>query len=251
MQKNIYTTLIGLFSLTTVFAQGFEVKVLEQTRTDYGLAYNFFVGDDVDDFRTTIRGFGSGFLLDAFSGRISKDILEIGTEDVHLTIGAGSAIMKYRFSESVVFSDENNEYSYSLDSDPTHEYGNGFFNNDKSKLVMASFIFPVNLNFDLGAFYISAGGTMDVYLTGKHKLKYTVDGDRVKEVIRNDRFNDFPVNKLKFGLGGMILHKNSGLGVGATYMLTPFFEDNSNFPEMREVRISFSFDMSRFSEGGN
>jgi hypothetical protein len=226
----------------------FQVRVVHDSRTDFGLSYNFFTGDGIDDFRTTIKGFGSGFLLDAFTGRMSTDILLIGTEDVNLTVGAGAAISKYRFSEPLVFFEENGEYTYSRDMDPDHSYGTGFFSNDKSKLVIGSFIFPVNLNFNLGKFYLSTGGSLDVFLSGKHKLKYTEDGDRRKEVIRNDQFNDFPINKLKWGLGAMLLHKPSGVSAGVTYMLTPFFKDESNFPEMREVRVSFSYDLSILSD---
>jgi hypothetical protein len=76
-----------------------------------------------------------------------------------------------------------------------------------------------------------------------------VDGERVKEVIKNDRFNDFPVNRLKWGLGAMIFHKPTGWSAGVTYMMTPFFKENSNFPELREVRVSLSYDLSRFAKG--
>jgi len=246
MRKYFYATLSLLLLTVGMTAQNsFEVKITGDSRSDFGLGYNFFVGDNTDDFRTTIKGFGSGFLLDAFTGRYSKDILWIGTEDVHLTIGAGGTISKYRFSEPIIFTDEDGMYGYTFDEDPTHSYGNGFFSNDKSKLVAGSIIFPVNLNFDVGKFYLSAGGTMDVLVTTKHKLKYTVDGERVKEVIRNDRFNDFPLNRVKWGLGGMIMHKPSGISAGVTYMMTPFFKENSDFPELSEVRVSFSYDLSR------
>jgi hypothetical protein len=247
MRRNIYAACFSLLTLALSAQSPFEVKVLYNTRSDYGLSYNFFVGEDADDFRTTIRGFGSGFLLDAFSGRYSMDFLQIGTEGVHLTAGIGGAITKYRFSEPIMFIDENGEYGYALDTDPAHAYGSGFFSNDKSKLVMLSLIVPVNLNFDLGQFYLSAGGTMDVYVSAKHKLKYTRDGDRIKEVIRNDRMNDFPFNKVKAGLGFMLLHKKTGLSAGATYIVTPFFDSDSDFPELNEVRVSFSYDLSQYT----
>lgn len=249
MKTKIYLICLSLISSASLFAQSkFDVRVIENMRSDFGLSYNFFTGDEADDFRTTINGFGSGFLFDAFSGRFSKDILWMGTDDVNVTVGAGIAISKYRFSEPLVFIEENEVYSYGFDNDPAHAYGSGFFSGDKSKLVVGSVIFPVNLNFDLGEFYFSTGGTMDVYLSGKHKRKYTVDGERVKEVLRNDKLNDFPINKTKWGLGAMLLHKESGISAGVTYMLTPFFEDNSNFPELREVRVSFAYDLSIFDK---
>lgn len=247
MKTKIYALLVSLLCSTVLVAQDkFDVRVVTDTRSDLGLSYNFFTGENVDDFRTTINGFGSGFLFDAFSGRFSQDILQIGTDGVNLTLGAGGAISKYRFSEPLVLFEEDGEFLYTRDADPTHEYGPGFFSGDKSKLVIGTVIFPANINFDLGKFYLSAGGSYDVYLYGKHKRKYTVDGNRLKEVIRNDKLNDFPINKTKWALGAMLLHKASGVSAGVTYTLTPFFRDNSNFPEMREVRVSFAYDLSLF-----
>ncbi len=247
MKTKIYALLLSLISSTCLMAQDkFDVRVVSNTRSDIGLAYNFFTGDNVDDFRTSIKGFGSGFLFDAFSGRFSQDILLIGTEDVNLTIGAGGTITKYRFSEPLIFFEENGQFAYTRDTDPSHAYGTGFFSGDKSKLVIGTMIFPANINLDLGKFYLSAGGSLDVFVAGKHKRKYTVNGDRVKEVIRNDEFNDYPINKTKWALGAMFLHKDSGISAGVTYMLTPFFKDNSNFPELREVRVSFGYDLSLF-----
>jgi hypothetical protein len=57
-----------------------------------------------------------------------------------------------------------------------------------------------------------------------------VNGERVKEVIRNDQFNDYPINKTKWAVSAMLLHKDSGISVGATYMLTPFFKETSANP---------------------
>lgn len=247
MKITFYTLLLSLLSTAFLHGQNkFEVRVVHDLRSDFGLGYNFFAGDNLDDFRTSIKGFGSGFLLDAFAGRFSQDVLLIGTKGVNLTLGAGVTLAKYRFSEPVIFFEQDGEYLYTLDTDPMHSYGNGFFSNDKSKLVMGSFIFPVNLNFSLGEFYLSTGGTLDVYVTGKHKRKYTTNGDRHKEVIKNDQFNDFPLNKIKWGLGAMLLHKPSGVSAGVTYMLTPMFKETSAYPEMREVRVSFSYDLSLF-----
>jgi hypothetical protein len=249
MKMRIYTLLLSLISSSWVFAQDkFDLRVIHNTRSDFGLSYNFFTGNNADDFRTTIKGFGSGFLIDAFSGRFSQDVFRLGTDDVHLTLGIGAAISKYRFSEPLVLFEENGEYSYTLDTDPSHSYGTGFFSGDKSKLVVGSLIFPVNMNFDLGKFYLSTGGSLDVFVTGKHKRKYTVDGDRVKEVIRNDQFNDYPINKTKWAISAMLLHKDSRISVGATYILTPFFKETSAFPELREVRVSLSYDLSLFDK---
>ena len=247
MKAKLYLLCLTLLCSTVVSGQldnSFQLRILKNMRSDWGLSYNFFAGDNIDDFQTSIKGFGSGFLLDAFAGRFSKDIVYLGTEDVHLTLGAGIAISKYKFSEAIIFDKENNTYSYHIDDNPAHEYGNGFFSNDKSKLVTSTITFPAYLNFDVGSMYVSVGGMLDLFLAGKHKLKYTEDGKREKVVIRNEDFNDFPINKTKWGVGGMIMHKPSGVNVGVTYMLTPFWKASSDFPEMNEVRVSFSYDLA-------
>ena len=249
MRRLIYALITLLtISITTLTAQEnaqkFKFKVLKQTRSDFGLSYNFFLGDDSNDFTTSINGFGSGFLLDAFSGRISKDFIAVGTRSVNMTVGAGLAIMKYRFSEPIVFAQENGNLNYFFDEDPNHDYGNGFFGYGKSKMVIANLIVPVNLNFDVGPFLISAGGTMDVYLSGKHKRKFRDDGEKRKVVVKNNTFNDYPLNKLKFGVGSMIMHKESGLNIGFTYMLTPLFEEDKG-PDLNELRISVGYNLSR------
>lgn len=240
----LLTTLTTL--MIPVFAQensdAFQLKIVKGLRSDMGLSYNFFVGPDNDDFTTTIRGFGSGFMFDG-SGRVSKDIVQLGTDNANLTIGIGAALMKYRFSENIVFANENDEFSYFKDNDPAHDYGSGFFSYGKSKLVTLNFFAPVSLNFHLGDFMISGTGLAEFYLTGKHKRKFKNDGEKVKTVIRNDEFNDFPINKTKLGVGAMFLHKPTGVNLGFTYMVTPFFKENQG-PEINEMRISVSYEIS-------
>ena len=246
MKTKFYLLLSSLFLFTTIISaqSDFKFRAFEGSRSDFGLSYNFFTGADADDFRTTIKGFGSGFMLDFFSARYSSDVFTLGTRDVFLSFGAGVAISKYRFSENLIIDNEAGVVTWGVDPDPTHDYGTGFFSYGKSKLVSTTVIFPVNLNFDVGDFFISAGGTYDHYLTGKLKRKFKVDGDKQKVVVKNDSFNDYPVNRHKFGLGFMIMHKPSKLNVGATYMVTPYFKENLG-PELNEVRISVSYCLSR------
>ena len=40
---------------------------MDGPREDGAIAYNFFVGDDAEDFATSINGFGSGFIFDIFT----------------------------------------------------------------------------------------------------------------------------------------------------------------------------------------
>lgn len=247
MKTKFYLVLAFVLAIfTQSYSQSsFKFRAFEGMRSDFGLSYNFFVGPDSEDFRTTIRGFGSGFLLDFYSARTSWDMFTLGTHNAYLSVGAGLAISKYRFAENLVIGEEDGIVTWEIDPNPAHDYGDGFFSYGKSKLVSTTFIVPVNLNFDLGDFVIAAGGTYDLFLAGKLKRKFEVDGERQKIVTRNERFNDFPISRHKLGLSFMIMHQPSGLNIGATYMTTPYFKDNSG-PEINEMRISVSYNLSRY-----
>ncbi|UCH13903.1 MAG: hypothetical protein JSV22_12455, partial [Bacteroidales bacterium] len=65
----------------------FSAKFINNTRSDGGISYNFFVGNDNDDFTTSINGFGSGFILDMFTGRYSLDVVTLGFESINVSIG--------------------------------------------------------------------------------------------------------------------------------------------------------------------
>ncbi len=243
MKKQFYTFCF-LFIASWQFSQAqdnaFKFRAFDGHRSDFGLSYNFFVGDDAEDFRTTIKGFGSGFLLDFYSARASWDMFSLGTRKANISVGAGIAISKYRFSENLILTNSEGGVTWQIDPVPTHDYGTGFFSYGKSKLVSTTLIFPVNLNFHIGDFFLSAGATYDHYLTGKLKRKFKDDGGKQKVVVKNDSFNDFPVERNKFGIGGAIMHKPSGLNIGFTYMMTPFFEEGLG-PDLNEVRVSFSY----------
>ena len=245
MKTKLYTLIACLFFLNSLLiAQNeFKFRAFDGSRCDFGMSYNFFVGPDAEDFRTTINGFGSGF-LDLFSFRASTDVVTLGTRDVFLSLGAGIAISKYKFSENLIISHEDGFVNWEVDPDPSHDYGSGFFSYGKSKLVSTTLTFPVNMNFDVGDFFLSAGITYDRYLTGKLKRKFKVNGSKEKVVVKNDQFNDFPVNRDKLGLGFMVMHKPSGLNIGVTYMTTPYFREGFG-PEINEMRISVSYELSR------
>lgn len=249
MKTNVFllSILLSYFLFTEISAQGFQVKYGNNFRSDVGIAYNFFLGDDAEDFRTSINGFGSGFIFDIFTGRYSFDLITIGYDAINVSAGAGVAISKYRFSEDIVLEKNGDIVDYYIDNDPDHDYGEGFFSYGKSKLVTGSVYFPANINISLGQLYFSAGALVDFYLSGKHKRKFKDNGSKKKVVIRNDDFNNYNLNKTKYGVNALIVHKKSGIGVGFTYMLTPFFEDNLG-PQINETRVSFTYDFSVFED---
>ncbi|HDR89953.1 MAG TPA: hypothetical protein ENN63_10060 [Bacteroidetes bacterium] len=238
MKKITICFMIVALGISSTRAQNdFEVKFLEFSRNDAGLAYNFCLGEDAERFATTIDGFGSGFMFDAFTGRYSVDMISVGFERARISLGAGVAINKYRFRENLVFVKLLGNVVVMEDPAPNRDYVNTFFGYGKSKLVYGSFYFPLDLTFRVGPMMISGGAFVDQYLSGKYKMKYLEDGEKMKEVIRNKDWREYNLQKTKWGVNAMIAHTPSGIGVSFAYMLTPFFT-GSNDPVIHEARIS-------------
>jgi hypothetical protein len=246
--KTIQKTLLILLSclfFSSISGQA-QVKYFANYRQDRGISYDFFVGKDANDFQTTINGFGSGFIFDVFTGRYSVDFITVGPDLINLSLGVGVGITKYRFDDNLVITNVLNHIVYFADPDITHDYVNSFFGYGKSKLVYGSVYFPLNLNLSLGPFYLSAGGFIDLYASGKLKRKFLIDEEKQEPVlVRNEAFRDYPLNKTKYGINALILHKKSGLGLGLTYMITPFFQEGRG-PELNEVRASITYKFSKF-----
>lgn len=247
--KNIYSIILLSICLLLIgpdlFSQ-FKIDYgVKSNRREGALAYNFFVGPDSKDFQTTIKGFGSGFLLDLFTGRYSSDLMTMGWEKVNLSVGLGIAITKYRFEENLVLDkNDNGDVEIYIDENPEHDYQNTFFGYGKSKIVYGSLFTPVNLNFTLGKVRLSAGAMLDFYIAGKHKRKYIEDGDKKKIKVGNSEFRNYNISKTKLGYSGRIEHVPTGLNISVTYMYTPFFNDSS-MPEINEMRIAIGKDLGK------
>lgn len=240
-------TLLG--SGYQTFAQNrITIRYFNQIRWESQLSYNFFTGPDAADFVTSINGFGSG-ILDLFDMRNSLDIINIGTDKFYISIGAGFAVTKYRLSKNLVFGQlEDNTLFWAPDPDNTHNYVNTFFGYGKSKIITTSFYFPVDLNLEIGKnVLITAGGYLDLNLTARYKMKYLVDGDKVKEIIRSAEFRNFNPSTTKFGVNATFFHKKLGYGLSASWSLTPFFKPGMG-PDIHEVRVSASYRIRNLKE---
>jgi len=237
---------LAILVINQANAQNRMLRFMTGQRDDSGISYNFFLGDDAEDFATSINGFGSGFVFDVLTGRQSFDIISIGPRVANLSLGAGLAISKYRFQENIVLDKVDGIVTWTTDMDENHDYVNSFFGYGKSKLVTASVFFPAYLNFTIGeSLLISAGGFIDLYFYGKHKRKFKDEDGKQKILIEPDTFKDYNLNKTKYGINVSITHKQSGIGISGTYFLTPFFQDGMG-PELNEARISLSFNTNAF-----
>ncbi len=224
----------------------FRVDFATGYKVEGSLGYNFFISDDKatqELFQTTVMGFGSGFIFDIFNGRASVDAIDIGWDKLNLTLGVGYSITKYRFANNLIIEPVTiggiTATGVRIDDDPTHDYVNTFFGYGKSKIVYGTINFPVHVNFKLGAFKVSAGPILEMYVSGKHKRKYKVDDKKIKDKVGNSDFRNYDINKNKTGVNLYLTHK-SGITVGATYMITPFF-DSPFINDINEVRFAFGY----------
>lgn len=249
MQKKLIALCILLFFISfseNLYSQ-YKFSYFKQARNDAGISYNFFSGPDADAFSTTINGFGSGFFFDLFTGRYSFDAITLGDKKTSFSLGVGFAISKYRFSDNLVITKTGEQIEYFEDPAENHDYGNGFFSYGKSKLMYGSVYFPLYFNVNLKEVKFSAGAFLDQYITGRLKRKYKEDGNKRTEIVKNKDFNDFYLNKTKYGIDASIKHIKSGVGLGFTFMLTPFFDENHG-PSIYERRITMTLDLKKFAE---
>lgn len=229
-----------LLKLNAQDKKGFALQFVKKPKIEGGIGYNFFVSPDKETaelFQTSIMGFGSGF-GDLFTTRTSVDLIHLGWPGFHLSFGAGLGINKYRFTNNLVFEKDDLGQLMIYDDaimHPERDYVNTFLGYGKSKIVYGSFFIPVHLNWTIGSFTLSAGPLIDMYISGKHKRKYILDGEKKKDKVGNSEFRSYDLNKTKTGINAFIYHK-SGFTIGFTYFLTPFLS-NDAFPEIREVRV--------------
>ncbi len=246
MKNSLFILIVSLLMTTIISSSNaqFEVKYSIGSRQEGALAYNFFVGKDSELFQTTVKGFGSGFLFDIFTGRYSSDLVSLGWEKVNISMGLGIAITKYRFEENLVFEKVDDIVSVYIDPNENHDYQNTFFGYGKSKVVYGSLFTPVYLNFNLGNFRLSGGALLDFYISGKHKRKYIEDGEKKKIKVGNSDFTKYNISKTKLGYSGRIEHIPTGINISITYMSTPFF-NKSSMPEINEMRIAIGKDFGK------
>ncbi len=236
-----------LLSTTLTYAQSVKVHGPENVKIETTVGYNFFIGQDAGDFRSSIDGFGSG-LIDPFAGRSSFELFGIGTDNVYLSLGLGLNVSKFRFTENLLLDLENGVTTWAPDPDETHDYINTFFGYGKTKLVYSSFYAPLDLNIKFSENLVASVGVFADYVWyAKWKSKYMVDDEKVKELTKTSAMKDYNLNLFKYGVNANIYHKKLEMGLGFTYYLTPFFQNDMG-PELQECRISLIQSMGTFKE---
>ena len=215
--------------------------------------FNYFIGNDVANFKTTLKGFGS------IGNSLEYSIVSVGNEHYELFLNLGYSIRHYRFEKNLKLTKNENRIENEIVENPPYEFKNTFFSWSKNKMVIGYLIIPVgfDLKFRFADFRLQASYTR--YLSGKHKLKYNDDdnkfenkGDvtlkwlvgetREKFKTPNSEFNNYFINKNNMSASIEIIPKISGeriFGIGFKYDLLPLFIEGKG-ADIHETSIFFS-----------
>lgn len=188
------------------------------------IGYNFFEGDDADNFTTTAEGLGS----------IKINLLTVYryyAGPVYISPGWGLAISEFRFEDNLIFRHDADADALNVfeDPNPANDYG-------KSKLQLGYIRVPLELGLQARKFNLAFGGYADLLLWSKHKRKFRNDETQDFAKIILGGSDDLQLETFQFGVFGRVALGSVGLYVN--YNLTNTFQDSG--PDMRAVQVGLS-----------
>ncbi|NJO68480.1 MAG: hypothetical protein HC830_03680 [Bacteroidetes bacterium] len=83
--------------------------------------FNFFTGPDVENFRTTLKGFGS------IGNDFELTLITVGNRQVDAFLDLGLSLRYYRFEENLMLSKSAGSMEASIVENPPYEFKNKFF----------------------------------------------------------------------------------------------------------------------------
>ncbi len=136
-------------------------------------------------------------------------------------------ISSVSFSNNLVVKRENDFTSFSVDSDKSHQYKKGFFN-ENSLMISTSFCLPVELWFRSPAkpTMVFGGGFYMEYLLGGRFVNNYKNSDGKQSIISKFKSNDdfYGFNRFQYGISlRLMMGMVSMYGV---YSLAPLFKEN-------------------------
>jgi hypothetical protein len=239
--------------LSAYYASGqSKLTLFESNKTT--MDFNYFVGNDVANFKTTLKGFGS------IGAGYEISIVSFGNEHYALFLNLGYSIRYYRFEKNLKLTKKENEIEDEIIENPPYEFKNTFFSWSKNKMVVTYLNIPVgvDLKFRFADFRLQA--SYNRYLFGKHKLKYIdenntmeskgnvtmgwlVGEEREKYKTPNKEFKNYFINKNNLTASIEIIPKINGeriFGIGFKYDLLPFFIEGKG-ADIHATSIFISF----------
>ena len=218
---------------------------------------NFFSGPDIENFRTTLKGFGS------MGNTYEVTVFDAGGNFFDAFIDLGASIRDYRFEDNLKLTKTEDLITDEIVDDPPYEFKNQFFGWSKNKMVIGYLTIPVGFDVKLGFLDLRMQASYNRYLSGKLKLKYRdpdnsfednskifLDGLTNKESekykIPNEEFRDYSLNKNNFSVSVMITPKKGDekmFTAGVKYDIKPLFEEGKG-PDIHETAVFFSFGLN-------
>lgn len=205
-------------------------------------SYNSFIGEDAKLMTTTFKGLGS---LSEWNLVLSYPFL-VGKKATKFLIlpRAGFLWKKFRFANPLItyWDTTTDKTVFYVNNDLKRDYGNSFFSYGKTKLVVSTFrVNPeMGVSFDIEekSIGITVGPVLDVLLRPKYKQKYTVEGQKKKEVLKGNQYLN--VNPIQYGVSAALM--TPWADIYGAYFFNNFFTNNHG-PKVRllEFGIIFSF----------
>jgi hypothetical protein len=216
--------------------------------------FNYFMGDDIENFKTTLKGLGS------IGSSYEKSIVAVGNRHIAMFLNLGYSIRYYRFEKNLMLTKNDNLVEDQIVENPPYEFKNKFFSWSKNKMVIGYLVVPIGFDIKSRFADLRIQASYSRYLSGKHKLKYNVIDDSVfenkgdvtigwlagderqKYKIPNEEFRDYFINKNNFSVMAMLKPNLSGkknIGIGFKYDLKPLFIEDKG-PDIHEVSVLIS-----------
>ena len=202
--------------------------------------YNFFIGKDSDQLKTTIKGFGSisfpSFMYN--HSTIKKSFTRV---DLFYSTNFGFNWKQWRFADNVQFTQDATGKLMVTPDTPTNgeRYDPAFFSYTKSKLALGVIrIRPeIGLTTKNKKLAIGTGPLFEIMVASKHKRKYYSDTDsKVKYKLNgNENFN---IRWFQVGWGASV--GTYHFGVFSYMMLTPMFKQGKG-PEVSAAEVGLYF----------
>ncbi len=186
--------------------------------------YNFFVGPDAGQLKTTVKGFGSiSFPSIMFN---QSKIVGSPKADVRpfYSINFGFNWKQWRFIDNPALGRDDNGVVVVFPTPDGEDYKDGFFSYTKSKLAVG--VIRLRPEFGITALNnklsIGTGPLLEFITNAKHKRKFYSGASKDKKIQKGvDYYN---LNRFQFGWGVSI--GTYHFGVFSYVMLTPMFKED-------------------------
>ena len=121
---------------------GSYLKLISDGRQN--TTFNFFTGPDVENFKTTLKGFGS------VGNGYDLSMITTGNKYFAVFADLGFSIRYYRFEQNLKLTKTDDLINAEIIANPPYAFKNSFFSWSKNKMVTAYLTVPVGFELKFG-----------------------------------------------------------------------------------------------------